>query len=117
MTAADTNWDPSYLRELLGDENDKEFLELYLGTFEKRVFAALCELKTAVKDSDWTQASAAAHKLKGAAAGVGGTKAKDIAAFIESGIKKSNHPEGEILRLKAIFDTLTSELKKEFLDA
>ena len=105
-------WDPSYLREVLGDEDDQGFIEKYLATFEMRVKSAFEELYSAIEKSNWEDARSAAHKLKGAAAGVGENTAKQLAGKLQDNPK--NH-ETIVSDLRSAFDLLSDSVKKEFV--
>ena len=73
------NWDPSYLEEFLGGDDDASFIAKYLETFDQRCEEAFELLHGAIDKNNASEVVDAAHMLKGAAAGVGGTCVQELA--------------------------------------
>ncbi len=109
-------WDASYLHELLGAADDREFLEQYLATFDMRVKEALQELGDALSASKWELVQSAAHKLKGAAAGVGGAEGKNTARQLVTALQDSPQAGSPSIEdIRRSFETLSAAARKEFL--
>jgi HPt (histidine-containing phosphotransfer) domain-containing protein len=75
-------WDPSYLEEFIGEDQDATFISKYLETFDRRCEEAFELLHRAVHNNNAAAVADAAHMLKGAAVGVGGTCAGELAELI-----------------------------------